>query len=137
MKQYYPIYHQKTVVGDASLIKEGMYWYINCCCKNVAKKKFKILLEQQSSTIDLGLCVPTDNTLYLRKRIPVKTIGQGSMKFILREIDADICYSIQIPFHHISKIPFGFLKKESGQLWLCINEVKAKQGSDQSPKYHC
>lgn len=119
----YPVYYHEQIVGTANLTKEGMHWCIYCHCQYPLNGRLAIKIQKESECVDLGLCVPYENGFGLQKRVSVKILGQGSLRFLLEKQEKRKFIPISVPFAHIAKIPKGNLRTENGKYGVYINEV--------------
>ena len=73
--------------------------------------------------VDLGVVVPVDGGFGLDTRIPVKRLGTGQMRFLLKP-KHDIKHTAFVPvypeepFAYIERLKEGFLARKDGQVGI-------------------
>lgn len=71
----------KKKVGTASVERCGLYIEILCRCQFQEKDIYKILLTGTSGSINLGTCIPAESGFVLKRKIPLKKVGEGEYQF--------------------------------------------------------
>ncbi len=69
------------VIGTAAVSRAGLYYHICCNCMLSGKVIFKIVAECDNKSESLGICVPKGDSFGLEKKVPVKKLGEGIIKF--------------------------------------------------------
>lgn len=102
------ILYNNECVGTAQLLRNGLYYDINCCCKPRAQAKYRIVLCGQDKTIDLGTCLYDAPNYHISTRLPAKQLDD-TMQFLLickESIRAWFYPIVQgMPFEHIDLLP--------------------------------
>ncbi len=84
MEEKYDVYLEGISCGTAFLSKQGLYAFIRCFCSLPPESMVHLQLECSDATEDLGLLIPTSGGFMLEKKLPLKRLGEGNMRFSLR-----------------------------------------------------
>lgn len=76
-------------VGTVMLTRRGLYYEVTCKCRAAGDQMLQLFIEGNGVTENLGLLIPAAGGLELRKRIPVKRLGDSVPAFILRSRNAN------------------------------------------------
>ena len=79
----YMIYDDCKVVGSAKIMKEGLYYHIQCFCKPKDMKLYEVWICSEDRRISVGVCVPVEDGFFAEKRIPQKEIETVNLRFVL------------------------------------------------------
>ena len=82
MDKVYDILLGDEPVGCAQVKREGLYYSFCCSCKLSGDVLCKIIVICGERTEDLGICVPKGNGFGLEKKVPIKRLGDGTLRFI-------------------------------------------------------
>ena len=77
----YDLLLEKKKVGTASVERCGLYIEIVCQCQFQEEGIYKILLTGTSSSINLGTSVLSEDGFVLKRKIPLKKVGDGEYRF--------------------------------------------------------
>lgn len=84
MEGTYAVCLNEQKVGTATLIRCGLYYEVTSRCAVSEKQMFHLLMELGNVVEDMGLLIPVNGALELKRRISVKRIGEGQPSFFLR-----------------------------------------------------
>ena len=146
----YDVMLKDSVVGSVVLRRQGAYYLLECHCSVHMTKRYHLMLTIKDKETDLGLCVPHNNGLDLKKfreqakgnrikelknnglelntRIKVSIFGDNIPLFALsaQDITDDEC-SLAIktdePFAEISRIQYGRLNIQNGVYKITFPEA--------------
>ena len=121
----YPIYFSDEIIGDATVMKQGLFYRIHCVCDISGSVPFRITAKGDREA-DLGSCVPMDDRFGLKTSIPISKVGSSQLRFEGRpkhtdKIPKGITVSPDEPFQYLSKLKDAYL--------VCRNEVAFKEKS--------
>ena len=77
----YDVYMNGERKGTASVTKHGLYYSIKAHCSHPEREILHLLIHGTNWTEDLGVMVPTALGWELKKQIPMKRIGEGTLRF--------------------------------------------------------
>ena len=119
----FSICDQKEVVGKAIMVRSGLYADIQCDCQYPAGGFYRVYMKYSDKTIDLGLWIKDGSHYLVRRRIPLKSLGEGDPVFYIAQHQPATelnKYPLQIgqPFENIEKIRKCKLLNVSNTLYL-------------------
>ena len=77
----YDLLFEKKKVGTASVKRCGLYVEVVCQCQFQEEGIYKILLTGSYGAMNLGTCVLSEDGFVLKRKIPVKNVGEGEYQF--------------------------------------------------------
>ena len=83
MAETYDITYEGATIGTASKEKQGLYYRFCCRCSLPDKSLYRIYAVCEQGMEDLGICIPIDGLFGMDKKIPVKRLGEGKLRFEL------------------------------------------------------
>ena len=131
----YDIYMDAQSVGQAEVIKEGLYYRFSCKCRLPDEGIYRITVTDGNNTKNLGICVPAGDLFCLTTRIPKKHFSGENLKFSLVPKDSQqtiIPVETNKPFADLDKLASAHLQESDGKTEIIIDPVPVPQGSDQS-----
>ena len=81
----YDVYMDGERKGVASVSQLGLYYFIQADCVHPKNEMIHLLIHGSNWSEDLGLMVPTSLGWELKKKIPVKRVGKGMLRFSMEE----------------------------------------------------
>lgn len=81
MQETYPIFLEGRTVGQAEMIREGLYCRFHCRCRLPGGQIHRVFLEWDGGEEPLGVLAPSGGAFCLDTRIPAKRLGQGTLRF--------------------------------------------------------
>ena len=129
----YDIFAGAQVVGQAEVIKEGLYYRFSCKCMPPDEGVHRIMVSDGNKTKDLGICVPTGEWFCLVCRVPVKYLSGGALNFTLVPKDRKISTVPVVtnePFSEIDALDTAYLQEFDGKTEIVIDPVPVPQDSD-------
>ena len=131
----YDIYAQTQVVGQAEVIKEGLYYRFSCKCNPPNEGSHRITVSDGNNTVNLGICVPTGEWFCLVSRVPIKHLPGGKLEFSLvpkdREVSA-VPVATNEPFPLLDMLDSAHLQQIDGITEIVIDPAPNQQDSDLS-----
>ena len=134
----YPIYDREEAVGIAWVMKEGLYYRIQCQLRGSAPCRITAKAEHQ---IELGLCIPGGDTAGLEVRIPMKKLGEGNPSFFVESQNENrqgewFPISPEEPFPYIAKLKTSYLVSRDGKVGIAFKETDQfpnRRDNDRNP----
>lgn len=125
LKDTYKVYQNGNVVGEATVIQEGLYYHLICLCRLHSTQIHRVIISCDQKDIDLGICVPMGNSFCLEKRIPVKRIGNGPFAFrVEQRVGIPVGEFFPIvstqPFLHVSELERARFERRNGEAGILI-----------------
>ena len=131
----YDIYAGTQIVGQAEVIKEGLYYRFSCKCTPPNEGVHRITVSDGNNTKDLGICVPAGEWFCLVTRMPIKYLSGDKLEFALVPRDRQVV-SVPIatdePFADLDKLDSAHLEESDGKTEIIIDPVLSPQDSDPS-----
>ena len=130
----YDIYMGTQVVGQAEVIKEGLYYRFSCKCTPPDSGIYRIMVSDGSNIKDLGICVPTGEWFCLVRRVPIKFLpGEGlGFSLVSNERKTVVPIEIDMPFPALDKLETAYLNEEKSE--IIIDPAQGQQDSGLSPE---
>ena len=131
----YDIYAGTQVVGQAEVIKEGLYYRFSCKCTPPDEGVCRILVSDGCNTKDLGICVPTGEWFCLVSRVPIKYLSGDKLEFLLVPKDRQVSVvpvATNEPFPELDKLESAHLQEADGKTEVVIDPIPNQQDSDPS-----
>ena len=132
MEGIYEVFLGTAPVGKVQLIRQGLYYKIQCRCRIEGDMVYRLYVVTGGSRENLGVVVPEGDGFILEKRIPAKRLGEGNMQFLLstgagvdRGAFVPICP--EEPFRYIDRLKNAFLETENGRVGIRIQENAAAE----------
>ena len=135
----YPIYFAQERIGTAEVTKEGLYYRICCRCAVCGDVPLRVRAAA-TAEVDLGLCIPMGDVCGMVVRIPVKYVGQGSLRFRASAThtatEEMTVISPNEPFGYIARLKDAYLMKRGQVIGICYritDQSPVPLDSDQNP----
>lgn len=90
MAETYDITYEGATIGTASKEKQGLYYKFCCRCSLPDDGFYRIQVICGKHQEDLGICVPMEGFFGMDKKLPVKRLGEGELRFKLVSKDSKI-----------------------------------------------
>lgn len=136
MEEYYDIMLADQSIGTASVKRVGLYYSFCCRCRLSGDVIYKLIVSCGENEESLGVCVPRGNGFGLETRLPVKRLGEGSMRFFAaprhRELKGRfVPIRAEEPFAYIDKLQKAHLEIRGGQMGIVLPEAEPSDRCDQ------
>lgn len=127
MEEQYEVYLASKSAGKVQLIRQGLYCRVICRCQFSAEGVYRLYVQRDNGQENLGVVVPDGDGFYLDRKIPVKRIGEGPLRFVLSSgmpLASGTFYPIspEEPFLYIDRLKNAFLDSENGKIGIRIKE---------------
>ncbi len=120
MGKCYFIHFQGRQIGELQIYTEGLYYRIFCRCNLPGKEVYRLIAIGEKDEFDLGICLPEQGELILRKCIPVKCLHFEILGFELREHNTAVSERF-IAVHQNEAFPH--IDQLCGAKWRCHGEI--------------
>ena len=131
MEGVYDILLGNRSVGQAVMVRQGLYWHFDCRCSLSGEAVFRITVSCGGKTESLGIPVPKGKEFVLRTRLPVKKLGEGELSFRvvpkhapMPERWVPVC--AEEPFAYLTRLEAAYLQVQDGQVGIAFREVSGK-----------
>lgn len=128
MEGTYGVFFEGENVGTITVIRSGLYYALTSQCRVPETKMLHLIMEIENCTHDLGLLIPVDGTMRIKKQIPIKRIGAGEPFFYLRERNASadlfVCVREDEAFPHLHRLKDSVFSVRNGEPGLILNPQK-------------
>ncbi len=81
VQETYPICLEGRTVGQAEMVREGLYCRFRCRCRLPGGQIHRVFLEWDDGEAPLGVLAPSGGEFCLDTRIPAKRMGRGTPRF--------------------------------------------------------
>ena len=131
------ITHRGEPVGTVNYEKERLYLKIRCECKPLWDRPIKISVQAGRNTQLLGTCIPEGGVLRLEKKVSLRTLGEGELRFFIsnlpEEKKAEVCSHQR--FDALEDLMQTHFIKEGDKTYLSFTDRTAQdqQDSDRIP----
>lgn len=78
----YDVKMGQNVVGNVELIREGLYYSVNCRCRQI-HGMYKLVDRCELGEVSIGICCPTADGMEIVRKLPIKKLGKGEHCFLL------------------------------------------------------
>lgn len=114
MVKIYDTYFGDAKIGQVRLRKQGLYYCIDGDFERCTKSICRLIGSNGKEHMDLGVCVPCENRLILKRSIPIKNITFDIAKWALVE-QSKMPEENFIPVKNDE--PFGCIKDLKNAKW--------------------
>ena len=127
MEGVYDILLGKQPVGQAVMVRQGLYWHFDCRCNLSGEAIFRITVSCGGKTESLGIPVPKGKDFVLRTRLPVKKMGEGVPEFRIVPKHSPlpenwVPVNPEEPFAYLSRLQDAFLEIRDGQTGVSFRQ---------------
>ena len=126
------------VVGQAEVMKEGLYYRFSCKCTPPDDGVYRIIVSDGNYEKNLGICVPTGAWFCLVSRVPVKYLPGEELKFTLIPKDKKgsvIHVESDKPFPALDKLESACLQETECGAEIVIDPAPDQQDSDLNQEF--
>lgn len=132
----FDIFFNEIVMGQAEMIKEGLYYKIHCTCSLPNSGIHRIIINDGETVRDLGICVPVGDKFVLKARVPAKTIKGDKLEFhLVAGKKSGIPVAAGMPFSALDQLETARLQVTNGQSEIIIDSAQDPQDSGQNPEH--
>lgn len=128
----YDICAGTQVVGQAEVIKEGLYYRFSCKCTPPDDGIYRIMVSDGNNTKDLGICVPAGEWFCLVTRVPIKYLSGEKLEFTLVSKDRQelaVPVAMDEPFADLDKLESAYFQEKDGKAKIIIDPIPNPQDS--------
>ena len=124
--------------GTVEVIQKGLYYQFFCSCVPQDDKIYRIYLQNRGVTTNLGVCVPEENRLILKTKIPVKNFKERQFSFFMTSGNGEkqmISVESGMKFPCLHMLENACLQTVNGKRVIMINQYQDRSDSDQNQEY--
>ena len=120
----YPVFRNRSIIGNAQIERNGLYANIHCQCQNSAGDFCKLTMTFSDKVLDLGHWVRNGAFFVVHKKIPIKHLGEGEPTFCAvseARVQETVSHPIlpDKPFPYLEMLPEGSLQFKDGKVHFC------------------
>lgn len=133
----YKVFKNGSVIGSATISKEGLYYYIRCSIWLTKQEFCRVLITDGINTFDLGICIPDGNAYSCVSRVPCKRLCGTDFKFTISNIEDRKSVPVESgkSFAHLDKLNAVHLHIANGQPVIMIDSSQDPLDSGQNPAH--
>lgn len=127
MEGNYEIRMGQTVVGQAVIRRQGLYYEISAQCTISQNGIYRLMIECDGRVEKISVLIPMDGCFQVRKRMACKHFGSGVPQFRIQAADESADPQRQFvpvypeePFSYIRQLENAYLARQDGQLGIMI-----------------
>lgn len=129
MEKYYPINRNGIAVGKMCVQKEGLYYCFSGQCTLNRDDIYRVVVTCGVREMNLGVLIPEGSSFLIRKKVPIKQVGEGSWEFrVISDCFSTTSVFVPIipdePFSYLSRIKGSFLRLQNGNPGILLNEAQ-------------
>jgi hypothetical protein len=129
MEGTYEVISGGQAVGSVTVSRQGLYYHFSCRCRISGEIMFRLIMEIEGISRDLGILVPIDGQFGLNTWVSMKSQGKEKPSFLLRPkrealdgILVRICP--EEPFSYLTKLESAYLVRKNGEMMVGFREEK-------------
>ena len=125
----YEVISRGRAVGSVTVSRQGLYYHLSCRCRISGEIMYRLIMELEGTSRDLGILVPTDGLFELNTRIKINSQGEGLPRFFLktkRETPEGTFVRLcpEEPFSYLTKLESAYLVRKNGTMMVGFREEK-------------
>lgn len=127
MEGNYPVLMGGKEIGTVKITRHGLYYRFDCHCQLTGDIICRLTVSCGSVTHSLGILVPEGGAFVLRTRMPVKQLGEGTLRFGVKPNHRSVegifvPISPEEPFAYLSRLKDAFFEFREGIPGVVIME---------------
>lgn len=127
MEGTYPILQGAQTVGEAQVIRGGLYYQFFCRLQLTDGRVYRLELSCGDKSENLGIPVPEGDAFVLTKNIPISRLGGKKPTFRVVPKDASlegkfVPLSPEEPFAYLDRLKNAYLQRRGQQLGIVIKD---------------
>lgn len=127
MKERFTIFRVGEAVGEASVVREGLYCRIRCRCRGLEKKIHRVEASSEAGKVSLGVLIPNEDVWELETRIAAKRFGDDLQFAIVEEgrvrrekKETFVPVADGEPFAYLDRLETACMAQEDGRIGVVI-----------------
>lgn len=114
-------------IGEAVVERQGLYYCLRCRCKLTGEVLYRVEVSCDGHREDLGILIPMGDRFGLNTKVPVKRLGQGTLRFQAlpkhRKLEGEfVPVYPEEPFAYLTRLQNAYLAVRDGQVGVVILE---------------
>ena len=124
MEGNYEVSFGRQVVGNVLVERLGLYYRFHCRCKLTGDVICRLQVVCGDRQENLGILVPVGEGFGMDTKLPIKKLGEGTMRFFLlpKHEAATEAKFVPIypeePFGYITRLKTLYLERQNGQIGI-------------------
>ena len=112
-------------VGKVRVVRQGLYYCFSCRCRISGEIICRVIVSCGGKTENLGVLVPMGTEFGLEKRVAVKKLGTGSLRFRAAPkhtaaMEGFVPIYPDEPFSYITRLQNAFLEIRNEQIGVVL-----------------
>ncbi len=125
MTRTYPVLRDGREAAQVLCGTEGLYYRVACCCRLEPGAMYDLMAEGTAGRENLGLLAPSGGLFRLERRVPVKHLGEGELRFYLAAHGAGqsetlVPVTAGEPFAYLHLLQHARLVIKDGTPWILL-----------------
>lgn len=121
----YDIYLGRDVIGEANVMRQGLYYQFSCRCKLGHDVIYRLSVSCGGHHENLGVLVPMGDMFGLHTKLAVKRLGEGPLLFRVLPKHQTVAGQFIVirpeePFAYITRLQEAFLECRNGQVGVML-----------------
>ena len=131
MEGVYDILLGGRSVGQAVMVRHGLYWHFDCRCSLSGEVMFRIMVSCGGRTENLGIPVPQGKEFVLRTKLPAKKLGAGEPTFRVVPKHAPlpenwVPVNPEDPFAYLTRLQDAYLQVRDGKIGVAFRKAEGR-----------
>lgn len=113
MEGTYEVYFGDDRIGTIRLSRRGLYYDLNCRCRNCGDEMMELVAKGRDFQEKLGILAPVEDGIGLERKIPVKHLREEVLRFFVIPRNTDTQHLVLVeqnePFPYLQKLQYAYL----------------------------
>jgi hypothetical protein len=109
-------------IGTVSMVRKGLYVEIECACSYPQREFQRLYMVFDDKKLDLGILIPKGEEYVIRKKIPVKYLGNGSVSFRIEPAAGCKNELVELfpdkPFPYVHRVTEGIFARKGNRRYI-------------------
>ena len=130
MEGTYDVYCLNQKVGSVEVKEKGLFYVFHAKCKVDERGMYSLVMEHGDGQVNLGIMIPENELLTLRKQFPMKRAGKPPLSFYLKDRNYDDIIDILNPdvsFLMLHRLEEAYLEMHENQHRICFKKSRKKE----------
>ena len=121
----YDIVMGGETVGQAQVVRQGLYYCFSCRCHITGEVICRVSVTCGPKTENLGVLIPMGSEFGLEKKLAVKKLGRGEFRFrAVPKHSAEMSIFVPVypeePFAYLARLQNSFLEIRNEQIGIVL-----------------
>ncbi|MBQ3214667.1 MAG: hypothetical protein IJB11_00960 [Oscillospiraceae bacterium] len=121
----YDIRMGRDVIGKVNVERQGLYYHFSCRCRLSGTVIYRVVVTGGGHSENLGVLVPVGDVFGLEKKVAVKHLGTGELRFQAmpkhqKAPGEFVPIRPEEPFAYITRLQDAFMEIRDGQIGVVV-----------------